>query len=375
MTAFEDLPLSRSPREAGDRAMAGMLCVTAPSVKGAHDAQFVLADGKAYIVYEANDVKPGESALDENQYAALSVVDLASFSLERTAVFARKGQAFSNMTLERGNAFVPRVIRLDGETLRFFFAHVIPGESAYHYFIDYDLPSGRFCDRLGRLRLRAPEGEVPFGAAEYRRLFLADGHVCGDAPFGSYLFDLFETDGTRYIALNNFVTGQNSLARFSPACDCVEIVGNIGGVAPGEKTTESGIARLPGGGWMAILRNETGDKNYRFSYSPDGARWSPPVSKPFVQGGTNSKPVLFTRGRYTFMGWNEGSRAVFHLACSADGRVWRTVASFYSATTFQYPTFAFYGGELYFCVTVGAKERICFGRLGVREKDGRLFFD
>jgi hypothetical protein len=45
---------------AGDQVMQGLINVCAPQVKGAHDADFVIIDGKAYIVYMANDQKPGE---------------------------------------------------------------------------------------------------------------------------------------------------------------------------------------------------------------------------------------------------------------------------------------------------------------------------
>ncbi|MBQ2118667.1 MAG: exo-alpha-sialidase [Clostridia bacterium] len=376
MIFLEDLPASWSPEAAGERAMERMIPVTAPEVKGAHDAQFITAEGKAYIVYEADNFKAGESALNENEYAALSVVDLASFSLECCGPFARRGQTFAGRTLCKGNAFLPRVLRLERDTLRFFFTNVIPEEeSAYHYYLDYDLPTGRFSDRLSLLRLRTPEGEGPLDAANYRALFRAAGHACEDRWFGVYLLDLFEEAGTRYLALNNFVAGQNSLARFNRSCDCVEIVGHIGGVTPTEKTTESGIARLPDGRWMAILRNEIGDKNYRFSYSRDGRLWSDPVSEPFLCGGVNSKPVLFTAGGYCFMGWNEGSRTVYHLAFSADGRSWRTLFTFRSPATFQYPTFRFHAGELLFSVTTGQKERICFGKAGVRCEGGRILLE
>ena len=32
-----------------------------PVVKGAHDSDFIIHNGKAYVVYMANDVRPGEA--------------------------------------------------------------------------------------------------------------------------------------------------------------------------------------------------------------------------------------------------------------------------------------------------------------------------
>ena len=51
-----------NPKDAGDRVLAGLTNVCAPEVKGAHDSDFVIAGRKAYIVYEANEVQPGEGA-------------------------------------------------------------------------------------------------------------------------------------------------------------------------------------------------------------------------------------------------------------------------------------------------------------------------
>lgn len=51
-----------NPKSAGDRVLAGLIKVTAPEVKGAHDAEFAIVDDKAYIVAEVNDERGGENA-------------------------------------------------------------------------------------------------------------------------------------------------------------------------------------------------------------------------------------------------------------------------------------------------------------------------
>ncbi|MBM3891525.1 MAG: hypothetical protein FJ388_20630, partial [Verrucomicrobia bacterium] len=56
------LPANWDAKQAGDRVMERLICVTAPQVKGAHDAGMVLADDRAYIVAEVNDLRAGEGA-------------------------------------------------------------------------------------------------------------------------------------------------------------------------------------------------------------------------------------------------------------------------------------------------------------------------
>ena len=42
--------------------MAGMIQVTGPEVKGAHDSDLVMVGDRAFVVAFANDVKPGHGA-------------------------------------------------------------------------------------------------------------------------------------------------------------------------------------------------------------------------------------------------------------------------------------------------------------------------
>ena len=49
-------------KQAGDKVMAGMIKVSAPQVKGAHDADLALVGERAYVVEHDNDIKPGHGA-------------------------------------------------------------------------------------------------------------------------------------------------------------------------------------------------------------------------------------------------------------------------------------------------------------------------
>ena len=56
------LPANWDPALAGDVVMQRLVRVTAPQVKGAHDAEFVCVGERAYIVEHDNDVAPGHGA-------------------------------------------------------------------------------------------------------------------------------------------------------------------------------------------------------------------------------------------------------------------------------------------------------------------------
>jgi len=58
----ELLPADWDPKAAADKVMAGLIKVTAPQVKGAHDAEFVCVGDRAYVVEHDNDVASIRSA-------------------------------------------------------------------------------------------------------------------------------------------------------------------------------------------------------------------------------------------------------------------------------------------------------------------------
>ena len=76
------VPPSWDPALAGDEVMRRLNRVTAPHVKGAHDAEFVCVGDRAYIVEHDNDVQPGHGA-GAAQYCVLSAVNLKTFAVER----------------------------------------------------------------------------------------------------------------------------------------------------------------------------------------------------------------------------------------------------------------------------------------------------
>lgn len=376
MTLLESVSENHSPKAAGDAVMQNMIRISSDEMKGTHDADHVYANGKVYAVYEANNEKSGDPGTYEKEYCALAVIDLESFKVESIEKFAWGEQKYSNTTMLKGSAFVPRVIRKNENTLRFFFSNnAADSSSGYIYYVDYDLATEAFDNSAYRLKIMTPNGAVDFSAEVYAELFRADGHNCDNSTIGHFLFDIFDADGTKYIALNNFRGAQNSLAKFNDAYDCVEIIGNIGGSYQEYRTTESGIIQLKDGSWMSILRNHAGSNIYSFSYSKDGTEWTDPVYEDFMTTGYTSKPTLDRFGDYYFMGYNDLSRGLFHLAYSLDAKNWTVLYSFHSPTTFQYPKFEIYEGQMYFSVTMGNKEQIYFGKLPICEKDGKLYIE
>lgn len=374
MTLLEFVSEAHSPKAAGDKVMQGMIRITSDEMKGTHDADHIYVNGKVYAAYEANNEKPGDPGTYEKEYAALAIIDLENFTVDSIEKFAWGEQVYSNVTMLKGSAYVPRIIRKDENTLRFFFSNnAVDASSGYIYYVDYDIATTAFDDSAYRLKIMTPNGAVDFSAEVYAALFRADGHVCDDSTIGHFLFDIFDVGDTKYIALNNFRGAQNSLAKFNDTYDCVEIIGNIGGSYEDHRTTESGIVQLKDGTWMSILRDHAGDKRYSFSYSKDGTEWTYPAYEDFMPTGYTAKPTLDRFGDYYFMGYHDLSRGLFHIAYSLDAKNWTVLYSFHSPTTFQYPKLAIYEGQMYISATMGEKESIWFGKLPIYEKDGNLY--
>lgn len=375
MIKIGNLDLTKySPIAAGDAVMKAMTVVTADEVKGAHDAQFVVTGGKAYVVYEANDIREGEWVGWDFVYCAMSVVDTASGKVEKIVRFARSGQAFRNETLQPGAAFVPRIVKKADDTLRVFFTSEAPGvRQSLMYYIDYDLTRGEFSDSVYRMKLETPDGKVDFTPKAYYDLAVAAGIECIETDNSAFLFNLTEIDGKTYVALNNYIGKQNALGVLNDTLDCVRVIGHFGAGNSEIQLSESEIIRRADGVWMAIIRNDLEPKNYYFSYSKDGVNWSAPRNESFVTGGTNSKPTLNDFGGVYFMGWNQGTRSAFNLDYSTDGTNWSRLYEFRSKTSFQYPQFYLYDDEIYF--TVSDRVKIYFGKLPVKRVDGEFYID
>jgi predicted neuraminidase len=360
------------PKAAASRVMSRLVTVTAPEVKGAHDAEFVIVDGKAYIVGMANDVQPGENAEWPFVYCTMSVVSLATMTVEKRIPVARGGQVFSNHTLPEGACFVPRILRVGTGTLRVYFASEAPKKrEAQTYYLDFDLARQTFVSSIERVKIATAAGTFD----------MQPGRYFDDAPestrerkdFGLYFIDGFKVfDGKTYAVMNNYPGGQNGLGVWNDAFNTMRVVGHVPAVK--EKLTEGAVQRMADGSWVMICRQDGGTTNYMFSTSADGKTWTTPVYREGVPNGGSSKPTFEKVGAVYYLGWQEAtrvggvSRSVFNIDVSRDGVRWTRKYRFESEKSFQYPSFHEYRGEIFLTATQGdaspsRKERIVFGKL------------
>ncbi len=354
---------------AGRRVMAGLVRVTALHVRGAHDAEFVCVGDRAYIVEHDNDVQPGHGA-GHHQYCVLSVVDLDTLAVEEVVPLARSEQAFANVTLPKGECFVPRILQIGERTLRCYFAGQPPGRQAQTWYRDFDLVSAKFEAGIHKAKLKTAAGVFDMQPRYFYADAVAQGFTKPARDHGLYLFDAFKCfDGQRYVALNNFPGKQNALARVLDDAATFEVLGHYN-EPQSEQLSESSVNRLPDGTWMAICRNDSG--NYHFTTSGDGRIWTEGRELAWVTNGANSKPTFDCFGGIYYLGWQEatsiggGRRSVFNLDVSRDGQRWERKYRFESPDSFQYPTFHEHAGAIWLTVTQGEKgstDRILFGKL------------
>ena len=351
---------------AADRVLRTMCKVNSPQVRGIHDAHMAILDGKAYIVYEANDRQPGENHRWECIYCALSVVDIRANRLERVLPFALSEQVYRNHTLPKGCCFVPRILVKDDRTLRVFFASIPTDYSQQTlWYLDYHTDTQQFEEQIFPLYMEADSERTLMQPRYFYRQACRHGFHGREDPAGLYLFELGKkTDGRYYVAVNNFLTRQNALGVLNDRLDTVRILGNI--LEPQDAgMSESGITRLPDGSWLAILRSDLGDLNYYFAKSPDGIHWERAQKSVVTPGGSNSKPLLEKIGNLYFMGWQQQpGRTLFHIDLSENGVDWERAFSFRIPDgSFQYPTLYAWNGSVYICATQGDKTSIWFGKL------------
>jgi len=363
------------PAKEADRVMRGLVTVTGPEVKGAHDAEFVVVNDRAYIVMMANDVQPGENAEWAFVYCTLSVVDLRTLKVLKRVPLAKGGQVFRNATLPQGSCFVPRIIQKDRRTLRVFFASEAPRQrEAQSFFLDFDLRREEFSGRLEKAKLRTQAGVFEMQPKRFYDDAVANGFRREPKDFGLYTIDSFKVfDGQTYVAMNNYPGGQNALATLNKRRDTFTVVGHYNPTGP-ERLTESAVNRLPDGTWMAICRQDGGTGNYMFTTSRDGRQWTTPQYRDSIPNGASSKPNFEKFGSTYYLGWQEAtrvngvSRSVFNVDVSKDGIHWERKYRFATDRSFQYASFHAYQGAVYLTVTQGdsspsRKERILFGRL------------
>lgn len=369
------LPADWDPKAAADKVLAGLVKITAPEVKGAHDAEMAIIGDRAFVVAEVNDRQPGEAAAWDFIYSTVSVVDLRTLRVEKVLSLAKSGEAFANEQLPVGAIFVPRILKLDERTVRCYFASEQPGKrQAQTYYRDLDAGTLEFAKEIHRVKLRTADGVFDMQPRYFHADAARQGFKKAEKDFGLYLFDSFkEIDGRTYVALNNYPGAQNALAVLNDARDTVEVLGHYNG--PGQPNlTESAVNRLPDGTWMAICRQENGSRKYWFCTSRDGRTWTTGGETPFVGKGAASKPTFDRIGGLYYLGWQESTRidkvgrSVFNVDVSKDGVNWERKYRFETAKSFQYPVFREHRGTVWLAVTQGdtdpsRKERIMFGRL------------
>lgn len=366
------LPTSWNPKRAGDRVLAGLIRVTAPQVKGAHDAEFVCAGDKAYIVEHDNDIEPGHGA-GKAMYCVLTVVNLRSLAVEKTIPLARAGQAFCNTTLPDAQVFVPRILRRAENALRCYFCCQPEDQEAITWYRDFDLPSQQFEPDIHKAKLRTAAGTFDMMPGAFHADAAAHGFRHPARNRGLYIFDAFKVfDGKTCVALNNFPGRQNALAVLHDDFETFEVLGHYNEPQSAE-LSESAVNRLPDGTWMAICRSSAWTGNYFFTTSPDGRNWTDARELPFVANGESSKPTFDRFGGVYYLGWQEATRiedcrrSVFNVDVSRDGKSWQRKYRFESANSFQYPAFHEHDGKIWLTVTQsdhdGSTDRIMFGKL------------
>ena len=369
------LPTGWDAKAAADKVMAGLIKVTGPDVKGAHDSHLAIVGDRAFVISEVNDRQAGEAASWPFIYTSLSIIDLRNERLLDVMTVARSEQAFANETLPVGACFVPRVKQVGPQTVRCWFASEQPGKrQSQTYYRDLDLGSLTFEKEIHRMKLTTSAGTFDLQPKPLHDDAAKQGFKRKPVDAGLYMFDNFkEFDGQTYIAINNYLGAQESLCTMNAAADTLTIVGHFNG--PGEPAlTEPAVNRLPDGTWLAISRKENGDRNYWFSESKDGMTWTPGGEKDFVKNGTASKPTFDKFNGVYYLGWQERTaiakvgRSVFNIDVSTDGKHWERKYRFETTKSFQYPTFIEANGQIWLCATQGdtdpsRKERIMFGRL------------
>ncbi len=365
------LPKEWNPEQAANQVMENLIKVNLPEVKGAHDADFLITGNKAYIVYMANEVRPGESAEWPFVYNALSIVDIESMKVVNTITFAASEKIYDNAQLPIGACFVPRIIKKDANTLRCFFSSENPGKrQGQTWYIDFDLTKQDFIWNIYQAKIKTDQGTFPMQPQYLYQDAQTQGFNGKKVHNGIYFIDGFKCfDKQIYCVMNNYNGSQNALGVLNKEMDCFTVVGHY--FQPNNANlSESAVHRLPDDTWCVISRQENNDTNYLFSTSPDGKNWSTHETWDIVPNGTCSKPNFEKFGDIYYLGWqeitriNDSFRSVFNIDVSRDCKSWKRKYHFATDNSFQYLSYHEYKGSIYLSVTQGpAKERIMFGKL------------
>lgn len=376
LSAQDILPENWNPVSEANEVLEKLVKVTAPEVKGAHDAEFVIVGDYAYIVAEVNNIQPGEGVNWDFIYSAMSIVNIKTLEVERIIPFASSEQSFVNVKLPKGQCWIPRIIQKDKKTLRCYFVCERMGEEAHSqvWYIDYNLRSGVFSKTIHKVKIKTAAGTFDMKPETFYADAKSQGFKNKPVGHGAYIFDSFKDfDGRVYVALNNFAGRQNALAVANKKLDTFEVLGHYN-EPQSAQLSESSANRLPDGSWMAICRREAGDKNYLITTSKDGRSWTTGKPIPSIPNGTNSKPTFDYFDGVYYLGWQEKTevdgayRSVFNVDVSLDGKNWERKYSFKTNKSFQYPSFTKHNNSIWLIVTQGdfspgRKERIMFGKL------------
>ncbi len=367
--------LLADPVAEANRVMQNLINISAPQVKGAHDAEFVIVNDRAYIVMMANDIQPGESAEWPFVYCTMSIVDIPTMKVIQQIPMAKGGQVFRNHTLPEGACFVPRIIQKDKHTLRTFFASEAPKKrEAQTYYLDFDLRKLEFSNKIEKMKIQTRKGTFDMQPYRFYDDAALDGFKRERKDYGMYNIDSFKKfDGKIYAVMNNFAGGQNALSILNKKMDTFTIGGHYNPSGT-ERLTESAFNRLPDGSWLTIIRQDGGTKNYMFSTSADGKKWTEPAYRDIVPNGDSSKPNFEKFGDQYYLCWQEStrvndvSRSVFNIDVSKDGKTWTRKYRFATDKSFQYLSLHEYKGSIYITATQGdhspsRKERVMFGKL------------
>ncbi|WP_417847585.1 hypothetical protein [Thalassoglobus sp.] len=142
---------------AGDQVLNKLIRVSAPQMRGAHDAEFVCVGERAYIVEHDNDVQPGHGA-GRRMYCVLSVVNLKTLKVEKPFRWQSRSR-FLRMTLPAGACFVPRIINLDEQVLRCYFVSEDGGNrQAQTWDCDFNLRTKTFESSIHNVKIKTGAG-------------------------------------------------------------------------------------------------------------------------------------------------------------------------------------------------------------------------
>lgn len=161
------LPDNRDTKSEGDKVLSRLKNIVADEVKGAHDADMFLHEGKAYIVYMANS-EPDESPHMTQIYDALSIVDLATGNVEKVVRIAASEQQFENGKLPKGAVFVPRLIMKNKKEFRIYFTSEEPEKrQSQMWYTDFDFSTRTPSNMIYRMKLKTADGIFDLNAKNF----------------------------------------------------------------------------------------------------------------------------------------------------------------------------------------------------------------